>query len=92
MNIQTFASTPSSRQGRQAAPCIPFEVMMEIIQDPSFDLIENIFIFAGWSPLLLLHHTRDRLYHLCLLLAGLPPAPELRLPSAPQSINAPSSS
>jgi hypothetical protein len=51
MNIQTFASSPSSRQGRQAAPCIPFEAMMEIIQDPSFDLIENIFLFTGWSPL-----------------------------------------
>ena len=24
--------------------------MMEIIQDPSVDLIENIFLFAGWSP------------------------------------------
>jgi|1048.fasta_scaffold03692_3 hypothetical protein len=51
MNIRTFASSLSIPYGLQAAPCIPFETIMQIIQDPSFDLIENTFLFAGWSPL-----------------------------------------
>jgi hypothetical protein len=50
MTIVTSASSPTRDQVQPIDPYLPFDVIMAIIQDPSFDLIENIFLFAGWSP------------------------------------------